>query len=295
MDLIDSLLRALGAFYVFAGVVGTRAGLTARFIDIAIGAISGGSPSRAETMRSSWLLAATSLVFAGGATLLFLLDAALWAFLASLLGQAAYLYWVAPRYLDKDDPPDAAGRQQTTNAFMIYLVATALVVWAASAGRLHQSSETPWPVLAVVGGAIALQIGYVVWHLVHQPAARKENGAAARPRPLSSESKRIKVMAEVGTYPVWSLDEEIAGDFSPFELPISDDLAQDLEEWGHAYVASVDPEKPDQSSWSEVEEKAHEDAGYALALRLARELPDRTIYAYRTGLGLVEVRADGPA
>ena len=52
MDATEIFLCAVGAFYVFAGWVATRAALTSRLLDQALGAISGRTPRRIETTIS---------------------------------------------------------------------------------------------------------------------------------------------------------------------------------------------------------------------------------------------------
>ncbi len=135
IELTDIFLRAMGAFYAFAGVVATRVGLTSHFLDQAIAAIAAKKPTRAENAQAAWLLAGAAMVLVAGVLLLAGLELAAWAFLATAAAQATYIYYVAPRYFDVADPPDARGRQQTTNAFVIFSAATAFVVWAAYRGR----------------------------------------------------------------------------------------------------------------------------------------------------------------
>lgn len=144
LEIADIALRLIGAFYAFAGYVATRAGLTSYFIDRAIAAIALKKPTAAETAQTVWLLGAAMLILAGGVLLMLLLDLAAWAFAASSLAQVAYLFYVAPRYFDVDDPPDPRGRRQSTNAFVVYAAATAFVLWAALTGRL-----VPWKEVAL--------------------------------------------------------------------------------------------------------------------------------------------------
>ncbi len=76
MDGTDIALRLVGAFYVFAGYVATRATLMSLVLDRAIAAIGATKPKRAELARGYWLLGAAFVVMAGGATLIALLDIA---------------------------------------------------------------------------------------------------------------------------------------------------------------------------------------------------------------------------
>lgn len=163
MDATDIILRLVGAFYTFAGYVASRVALTSHLIDRALDAIALEKPKPVERAQTLWLLCSSVLVLAGGIALMLLIELAAWLFLASAAGQALYLAWLAPRYFDAADPPDAKGRRQTTNAFVIYTAATAFVVWASHTGRLAHWQELPWPLLALAGAAVAAHAGYVAW------------------------------------------------------------------------------------------------------------------------------------
>jgi hypothetical protein len=163
MDLTELSQRAIGAFYTFAGYIAIRAALTSRLIDRAIAAIALEKETAAEKAQGAWLMSAALVVLAGGVLLMLLLDLAAWAFVASAVGQAAYLFVVAPRYFDVDEPPDARGRRQSTNAFVLYSAATAFVLWAYCTGRLIGWREVPWPVLAGAAAAVAAYAVYALW------------------------------------------------------------------------------------------------------------------------------------
>jgi hypothetical protein len=171
MDATDISLRLVGAFYAFAGYVAARVALSSHFLDRALAAITLEEPKPVERAQALWLLCSAVLVLAGGIALMLLLELAVWLFLASAAGQALYLAWLAPRYFDAADPPDAKGRRQTTNAFVIYTAATAFVVWASWTGRLAPWQELPWPLLALAGAAVAAHAGYVAW-MYARPLAR---------------------------------------------------------------------------------------------------------------------------
>lgn len=161
MDLLDIILRVIGAFYAFAGVVATRAALTSHLLDVAIAAIGAKVVPRVELLRTAWLLTAATLVLAGGVALMLLLDWAPALFVTSALGQLAYLAIAAPSYFDRGDPPDAKGRRQTTNAFILYTAATAFVCWAYAAGRLHPLLEINPVALAAGALAVAANLIYI--------------------------------------------------------------------------------------------------------------------------------------
>lgn len=166
MDFIDFLLRVLGGFYVFAGVVASRAATMSSLLDRAISVIELKPPPLEEALRGHWLLFTSLLVFAGGLLLVLLLEAAVWVFVAGTALQALYIYVLAPSYFDIADAPDARGRQQTRNAFVIYAAATALVAWAGYAGRLQSWDALPGPLLALVSAGAAAFVGTAVWSYV---------------------------------------------------------------------------------------------------------------------------------
>ncbi|MBN8913822.1 MAG: hypothetical protein J0H65_17540 [Rhizobiales bacterium] len=290
-------LCAIGAFYVFAGYVATRAALTSHFIDRAIAAIAAKKPTRIESARSCWFLFSATLVLAGGVALLFLIDVAAWLFLACAAGQALYLFYLAPRVFDGEDAPDPTGRRQTTNAFVIYLAATAFVVWALPVGKLTPWRDTAWPVLALAAALVAAHVAYIAWTLARSPGTG--GGLSAFPESTEEEPQRdpaqctrIKVMADYHCHPLWALDEDVYGDIAPEALGLSPDLTRDLNAWAEAFNASLDPDDPAASRWSDAEHEAHAAEARPLAARLARECPDRMIYIMDPVVGVVEVKAD---
>ncbi len=297
MDGIKVTLCAIGAFYAFAGYVATRAALTSHFLDRAIAAIAAERPDARETAQTYWLLGAAVLVLAGGVALALLLDVAVWLFLVSAAGQAFYLFFLAPRYFDVVEPTPAAGRRQSMNAFAIYLAATAFVVWAASDGKLTSWRDAGWPAMALLAAAIAAYGAYVVWMLDKSPAGSRSPLAAFEGTPSGqdkrpSECTRIKVMADYHCHPLWALDEDLYGDFAPDELNLSAELTNDLNAWADSFTGSLNPDDPAQNLWSDDQHRAHEAMARSLAVRLARELPDRMIYVLDRNVGVVEVRGD---
>ena len=295
-------LTLIGAFYTFAGWIATRAGLTSLFMDHAIAAISAKKPKAAEMAQSYWLIAAANLIFAGGVALILRLNLAMWLFLASVFAQVLYLYYLAPRFFDREDPPDAKGRAQTRNAFVVYLAATAFVVWAAYRGALLSWQDVPGPLLLAACAAVAAQFGYAIWMTVGPGSMR----APARDYPLASfddrtsvdlesdpsKSQSIKVMANYRTHPLWAMDDHLYGDFAPEQLGLSPELTSDLNAWADALTSSFNEDDPATSLWTDEQHRAHRAEGRPLALRLAQERPDLKIYAHDDDGYVIEVGAD---
>lgn len=304
VDLYTPVLVMFGAFYAFAGVVAARAALVSSFFDRALAAISGKAPTRAETLRTLWLVVGALLVLAAGVALALRLQLAIALFVASALTQALYLRVLAPRWFDRDDPPDAAGRRATTNAFILYCGATSFVIWAGLTDRLHPlSSVTPW-VLASAAGAVAAFGLYVVVRVlmpIGAPAAADGAGEQDPYVPVYGDddqpwlSLRIKLMADIGTDPLWGMDDGRIGPFAPTALSLSDDLVAALDTWNGAFQAAYDDCDPATRTWSETQASAHVAEGLRLAQRIADERRDLAIFAYNATGQLVEVPPQPPA
>lgn len=299
IEFTDVFLRIIGAFYAFAGFVATRAALTSHFLDRAIAAIAMQKPKPVETAQSAWLLAAAGIVLAGGVLLLAGLEAAAWVFAASTIGQAAYIYYLAPRYFDRDDPPDPAGRQRTTNAFVIYMAATALILWAAWRGRLTSLSEASTIEIAAAAAGLLLYATYVartLWWQPRQPSRFTGFSLPAGDTPSlpPHESQRIKVMADYQCDPLWALDEERYGCFSPDMIELSPELREDLKAWALAFDSQYDSDDPAAGLWDEARFAEHAEQGRRLAERLKRERPDLMVYVMDADIGVVEVHAHHP-
>ena len=299
IELTDIVLRIIGAFYAFAGFLATRAGITSHFLDRAIAAISMKKTPPHESAQTAWLIAGAAIVYASGVLLLAGLEAAVFAFALSALAQAAYISYIAPRYFDVEDPPDARGRRQTTNAFVVYAAATAFVVWAAWRGRLTPFADASQTELIAVACALLLYIGYLLRALLRTPRAPSTSAFAAfstdGPALPAHESQRIKVMADYGCDPLWALDEERYGCFSPDLIEISEGLRADLKAWAQAYDRSIDTADPATNIWTDAQYAEHERKGRQLALRLKYERPDLMVYVLEGEIGVVEVHAGEPA
>jgi hypothetical protein len=315
LSVASAALVAVGAFYTFAGLVGLRVAVQGRLFDVAISQISLKRPPIAETARTVWLLFASLFVLAGGLFLILRLEWAAAAFVTSSVGQAAYLLFVAPVLLDHDDPPDAKGRQQTINAFILYVAATLFVLWAYRTQKLMSPNEVGWP--AVVGALAVLSAAAVhaafrfAYPLAKGPAGLFNFGVGNAPpsdeamndaatdsladgAPLA-DSRRILVMSEYQCDPLWTHDPGRDGTISPRDLPLSESLIADLQAWAESYDGSFNLEDMNSPHWSEERYAAHNAAGLVLGRRLKRELPDRQIFVWHVDSGHVEIIADDSA
>ena len=305
MDGTDIALRVIGAFYAFAGLVTARMGLTSNLVDHAIAAIAMQKPDRIETHRTIWLLGLSTLTFSSGVCLMLMLEPAAWIFAIGVLVQALYFVALGPYYFDAAEPPDPLGRRRSINAFVLYCAATAFVVWAAYAGRLVAIADASRWLLGGAVAAIALHVGYIIRHMMFPPKRKSAFGdfddggtsdyiddTPLDQTGLPASSKRFKLMADYGTFPLWAMDDGLIGDFSPQDLGVSEELTADLWAWANAFDLSLNPDDPANSRWSAERYTQHVTDGIALARRIKRELPDREVFVHDASGTLVEVTDD---
>lgn len=165
---LDILLQLVGAFYMLAGIVLARAVMFDRMLTRMADAISPGAANSdtRDRARAAYSLVLAAMTFLSGLGLMSLCDVAVYLFIANMLLQAVFLFWVAPQYLDKADASQSKGRQQSTNALVVYSAATAFVTWAGSIGRLQPMAEASPLSLAMTASLAAVYFGYVAWMFV---------------------------------------------------------------------------------------------------------------------------------
>lgn len=135
LDILCWIARGVGLFYVVGGLLTLRAAHTNSFLDEALAAIAGEPTSAAERLRGWTLWIGGALTTLAGLLLAPLLKAAVAAFLLNAAWQAAYLAW-ASKALPPTNEVERLGRRRTTNAFVVWLVMTGLVLLLFEQGRL---------------------------------------------------------------------------------------------------------------------------------------------------------------
>lgn len=139
--------------------------------------------------------------------------------------------------------------------------------------------------------ADAIGAARVVYAPVGTPFARA-------PERLRTDPARIKVMADYGCHPLWSLDDDY-GEIDPEVLGLSAALVADLGAWAERFEDALDWDDAGAPKEDDGFLAGHEAEGRRLAVRLARELRDQgrghvMVYAMTRAAGVVEVRADDP-
>lgn len=264
---------AIGAFYVFAGVVVMRSMAMERLMDKVLAALN--DPTDAtDQMRVAVLSAGAVLTLASGMALAILSPLALPLFAANVVVQGGYLLW-ATRAIPPEDASAARGRSQTRNAFVIYCVAAAFVAWLATQGYLR-----PWSAgtttLLIDGGIVTAAV-LVAWAIIHMPrkgdgTMRLGDGTSGTPIAdyiAPSKPAHLRFAPEFACSPLWNSDT--GEPVSVFALDLPDDLAYRIEEWDDIFQKTFELDDPASSSFaSQDEHDAYVTEGRALLIELRR-------------------------
>lgn len=85
--------------------------------------------------------------------------------------------------------------------------------------------------------------------------------------------KKIRVMPDYGFHALWNFESEDKGDIDPRSLPISVDLALQLESWASEYDKTLNQDYPPDSGFKTKElEVKFVASGYELAVMLSYQL-----------------------
>jgi hypothetical protein len=234
---------AVGAFYVFAGFVVMRAMVLDRLMDQMLVALNDPGSAK-ERLRSKVLSVGAILTMAGGAALAILSPLAAVLFVANALWQGGYLLW-AERALPPEDEADKRGRQQTKNAFVIYLAATAFVLWLAGQGNLR-----PWdaPLTShALDAAVMAAVVAASWWFIRLPRRSREDGATgeAADATVSGDERlpvRLRLAPEWNCSPLW--DADTGAPVSVYRLGLSFELSDRIEAWDDTWQATYNDDDP---------------------------------------------------
>jgi hypothetical protein len=266
----------VGAFYVFAGFVVMRSMAMERLMDKVLAALN--DPTDAtDQMRVAVLSAGAVLTLASGAALAILSPLALPLFAANVVVQGGYLLW-ATRAIPPEDALAAQGRSQTRNAFVIYCVATAFVVWLSAQGQLRPWSAGMTDLLIDLGIVVAAVVG--VWGFIHMPrkgdaTMRLGDGAPGTPvadyiaPPMPT---RLRLAPEFACSPLW--DGDTGEPVSAFALDLPGDLSYRIEDWDDVFQKTFELDDPASSKFaSQNEHDAYVAEGKAILTELRKVWP----------------------
>jgi len=93
--------------------------------------------------------------------------------------------------------------------------------------------------------------------------------------------KTIRLSAEYECHPLWRTRGSGEDNFSPFDLPISKELAEGVEHWADEFEATYNRQDPASSGFKSPEELSRfTETGLLLARRLREELSDEWEVVY---------------
>jgi hypothetical protein len=281
-------LRTIGAFYVFASLLGMRSMVMDHVMDQMLAGISLKPIPRKDHQRR-WLLSCSVLAIGMGGMALMVLS--LWAVPLFLLGaatQAFYLVWARTAFPPEDDS-DRTGRRQTTNAAVLYGGVTLLVCLAASFGLLRPWLD-PWALAIPAAGLILLFIvgRHFLWD-TRRTRYKSWDDSEPPPYDIPPPPARVLLAPWWGGYPLRNADTDdgvIYDDYLPREL------ADRLYEWSRAFHGGDDPDI--QEFWAEFEDAAAEAAHRAEGDSIVAGM--RTVFEGAEGpVYPADIRYVGPA
>ncbi|KRA46193.1 hypothetical protein [Devosia sp. Root635] len=265
MAAIEVSLRAIGAFYVFAGIVGMRALVMDHLMDQMLAAITL-KPIPANEHRRRWLLGGSVLAVGMGGMALIVLS--LWSvplFLFGAATQAFYLVWARTAF-PVDGDTERKGRSQTVQAALLYGVATVLVCAAALAGWLHPWLD-PWAALIPTAGLalLALVGRHFLWR-GHAESFQPVNDNDPPERSIPPVH-RVRLQPSWHGFPLLDADTGMGVTYDDY---VPEDLGDRIYAWAHAFHAGDDHIV--QEFWCQFPdaeaETAHRAEGHAIALAL---------------------------
>jgi hypothetical protein len=300
ITLMNWLVSFIGLFYCVAAVIALRAILQGIVIDSALIALSANnSPSKQATPQwgNIWLLDGSFLVGLAGVSAVIQWEWAPWFFALAAFWQAVYLAYIAPKWVDGPGPMDEdtkKGRQQTRNAFIVFLLATIFVAYVYELGLLTTTSNLEWLQWTVAVTAIAfgfIYYGYQAWQLksllLGQPLGSPNDGENIHQREIIFPNKiQVRINQSLGFFFNQETGEPIQDAFELFDLPISvEDLFDD---WMVHWVNHMDPTDPqrlrllDPADWPIIQACAQRAFDALIAHIQQQEQQNPTTYPLKT-------------
>ncbi len=91
---------------------------------------------------------------------------------------------------------------------------------------------------------------------------------------MTNGSRQLRLRAEYGAWAVWDVTGPVSENLDPFDLGISDTLAEALETWAKVFDRTMDDEYPPWSGFASASERAgFVSEGHRLAQSLGDALP----------------------
>jgi hypothetical protein len=262
---------AMGLFYAAGGVVHMRALALHGMVDDLL-AMVGDKDAARERLRTRIMTAGALLTFASGVSLLVLSRWTLVILACNAVLQGAYLLW-ARRAFPPQDADEARGRRSTIRAFVLYLVAVAIVVLLDREGIWRAWMEPAVAELVVIAGLA----GATLW-IVRRPSRPAREMAAPLPGPGTVADapadprpppQVLRLMPEYHCSPLW--DDASGSMVDPDGLGLGEALVARIRAWDAAFQGTYRDDDLQGSDFAAVEiERAWVREGEAIAAELAR-------------------------
>ncbi|ODT50847.1 hypothetical protein [Devosia sp. 63-57] len=270
MAVIEFLLRIVGGFYVLAGLAVMRSVVMDRLMDQMLSALSMKPQPAAEAVKR-WLWGVSGMAIGMGGMALMVLN--LWAvplFAIGLVTQVIYLAWAYFAF-PPETPLEARGRRQTTNAALLYCVATLAVFAAAAAGLLHPLTDL-WAIAIPITGVVIVMT--VASHLIWTPKRQVDVEAFASIEHPEPNAKPPPPLYRVRLEPRWGsyclIDADTDEDRLP-DLYMPIELADRIHLWHYTFEAQDDGTERLVAVY---EDKAHEARHHAEGEAIIAELKE---------------------
>jgi len=268
--MIEKLLRAIGVFYAFGGVlVLIRLG-QARMLDEFYTALDSGSPVR-HRVRAALLTLGGALTCVGGIALAGLSARTHWLMWTNVLVQLGWLAYAALYFPPKDDE-DREGRGQSANAAIVYVLASGLVVWTDATERVTLSNSTRMDLMI----ALLLTV-LAIWQLWLIGRRRLTTSASVtRPHGATGPATftrptHVELRPYPGAWPLW--DSDTGANVDPDRLELPQELIARVQEFENAVLAALEQDPEQGLSFRDAARKRElEREATALARELERHL-----------------------
>ncbi len=247
--MIEKLLRAIGVFYAFGGVLVLIRLEQARLLDQVHAALSGGERLR-HHVRALLLTIGGVLTCVGGVALAGLSARTHWLMGVNTLVQFGWLAF-ATAWFPPEDAEDHKGRSQTASAAIVYALAFVLVIWTDTSERVALSNSSLMD--GMIGLLLAVLVVWQTWllgrgrlraarpdaHSDARPDAQRASSSAPCAPPNSfTRPAHVELRPYPGAWPLWDSDSGANVDPSRLELP--QDVVTRLQEFENAVLTALD-------------------------------------------------------
>ncbi len=280
--ILPLIAMAIGLFYAVGGLLLLRRLPTEAVMDRMLAAL-GDETATSEQHRTRFWMLGGAVIFASGLSLVALSRWTPAFFVGAALLQAGYLAWAA-RALPAEDEETRRGRRSVVQALLLYLAATAFVLWLDREGGIWRAWIEPavlelLALLGIAAAAAALLLRQALWQPVVQPFA---GSFAKRPGPLA-----VRLVPEYRMAPL--RDDAENTPIDPAALDLDGALVARIADWDARFQALFDDDNPSGFAFPDL---ATEQAWFEEGLAIAGEICAAWPGILRNGLSGLDTMLD---